>query len=70
MKNISKNFEENKRIYNIWNTPKGNDTEVSDSFPKIFMGNLLYYHIFIFILVFFRFFSFSSKLEIFWRSFT
>jgi len=31
-------------IYNIWNTPKGNETDHFGSFPLIFMENLLYYH--------------------------
>lgn len=40
-----KNFEENNKfLYNIWNTSKGNKTEHFGHFPKIFMDNLLYYH--------------------------
>jgi len=31
-------------LYNIWNTPKGNETDHFGSFPLIFMENLLYYH--------------------------
>jgi len=31
-------------LYNIWNTSAGNKTEHFESFPKVFMDNLLYYH--------------------------
>lgn len=41
---FTKRFEENKKLYNIWNTSKGNETESFGSFPRIFMDNLLFYH--------------------------
>ena len=41
----AKNTKEFKPfLYNIWNTPKGNETDHFGSFPLIFMKNLLHYH--------------------------
>ncbi len=33
---MSKNFDKDKKMYNIWKTPKGNDTKYFGSFPKIY----------------------------------